>query len=65
MTLFLLRNGSLAMDLGRRSSGCLYVHRLDLDMGCWIPRALIRLKLNTNQVDALARDGRVAIPAVP
>ena len=61
MTIYLLRNGSLAMDLGRRASGCFYVHRLDLGMGCWIPPSLIRLRLNTRQVETLARDGRVPL----
>ncbi|MCH2132509.1 MAG: hypothetical protein MK116_02040 [Phycisphaerales bacterium] len=63
MTMYLLRNGSLAMDLGRRAEGCLYVHRLDLGLGCWIPRGLIRLRLNAHQVEALARDGQVPIRA--
>lgn len=59
MTLYLLRNGSLAMDLERRAEGCLYVHRLDLGCGCWIPPGFIRLRLNPQQIDGLAREGQL------
>ena len=65
MTIYLLRNGSLAMDLERRSEGCLYVHRVDLGCCCWIPRGLIRLTLKPHQVDGLARQGQIPIMASP
>ncbi|MAT82131.1 MAG: hypothetical protein CMJ29_10880 [Phycisphaerae bacterium] len=63
MTIYLLRNGALAMDLERRSGGCLYVHRVDLGCGCWIPTGLIRLQLKPHQVDGLTREGYIPLMA--
>ncbi len=55
MKMYLLRNGSLALDLKRRSHGCLYVQRADLGTACWIPPSMIRSTLKTRQAYQLAR----------
>ncbi len=61
MIIYLLHEEALAIDLGRRSHGCLYVHRLDLGMACWIPRGLIRFRLNAEQMEEMAIHGHLPV----
>ena len=61
MIIYLIHEEALAIDLGRRSHGCLYVHRLDTGMACWIPRGLIRFQLDANQMDTMALDGQIPL----
>ena len=63
MKMYLLKNGSLAIDLNRHSYGCLYVQRSDLGIAAWIPRSMIRSTLKTRQAYELARMSNMPLAA--
>ena len=64
MKMYLLKNGSLALDLNRLSRGCLYVQRSDLGTAAWIPPSMIRSTLRPRQAHELARRSDMPLIAI-